>query len=329
MRLRPFVSSAGVQSRGCSLALQRAVTDLGADLPFAQAVLKLREHYGVELSASTIRRITERHAGVLVADEEVEPAWPMQPGVAAVIAEIDGGMVPLVQSDPDSTDRRRGKRLFWKEAKLSLAHAHGSTERTYGATLNGGVEVAGRQLLRCAIAAGLGTDTRVHALGDGAMWIADQVAERFGTQGWYTVDFFHVCEYLAEAAKACAPEAPKPWLEQQKARLKANDSAAVLTTLRPALEPPNVADADAPVRACWRYLSNRPEQLDYQGALAQGLPIGSGEIESAHRYIVQQRLKRPGAWWTSDNAEAMIALRIHRANGQWNAYWQDTFKQAA
>ena len=67
-----------------------------------------------------------------------------------------------------------------------------------------------------------------------------------------------------------------------------------------------MADADAPVRACHRYLSNRLDHLDYQGALATGLPIGSGEIESAHRYVVQQRLKRPGAWWTPDNAEAML-----------------------
>jgi len=90
-----------------------------------------------------------------------------------------------------------------------------------------------------------------------------------------------------------------------------------------------VPDAEAPVRACHRYLSNRLAHLDYQGALAQGLPIGSGEIESAHRYVVQQRLKRPGAWWTPDNAEAMLALRITRANGQWSRYWQDELKHAA
>jgi len=58
------------------------------------------------------------------------------------------------------------------------------------------------------------------------------------------------------------------------------------------------------------------------------LPIGSGKIESAHRYLVQQRLKRPGAWWAPDNAEAMLALRVARANGRWSAYWQD-LKQAA
>ena len=52
-----------------------------------------------------------------------------------MIAEVDGGMVPLVEVDPDRADRRRGQRLLWKEAKVSLAHAHGSTTRVYAATL--------------------------------------------------------------------------------------------------------------------------------------------------------------------------------------------------
>jgi len=51
------------------------------------------------------------------------------------------------------------------------------------------------------------------------------------------------------------------------------------------------------------------------------LPIGSGEIESAHRYIIQRRLKLPGAWWTEANAQYMLALRLNRANDEWNAYW--------
>ena len=182
-RRRPFAQSAEVHHRGCSRPLQRVVTDLGADLAFAQAAGKLQEHYGVILSPSTIRQVTEGHARALIGDAGAEPAWPTQAGAAIVIAEIDGGMVPLVEVDPDRPDRRRGKRLLWKEAKLSLAHAHGSTTRVYGATLGGGVEVAGRQLLACAIAAGLGTNSQVHALGDGAVWIADQVAARFATQG--------------------------------------------------------------------------------------------------------------------------------------------------
>ena len=66
-----------------------------------------------------------------------------------------------------------------------------------------------------------------------------------------------------------------------------------------------------------------------RGALRQGLPIGSGEIESAHRYVIQKRLKLSGAWWTPDHVEAMLALRLNRANSEWQAYWQRLEQQAA
>jgi hypothetical protein len=75
------------------------------------------------------------------------------------------------------------------------------------------------------------------------------------------------------------------------------------------------------VRAAEHYIRNRLTQLDYKGAIADKLPIGSGEIESAHRYVIQQRLKRAGTWWNNNNAQAMLALRVLRANQDWHAYW--------
>jgi hypothetical protein len=41
-----------------------------------------------------------------------------------------------------------------------------------------------------------------------------------------------------------------------------------------------------------------------------GLPIGSGEIESAHRYIPQKRLKIPGATWHPDTAASIACPRL-------------------
>ena len=87
-------------------------------------------------------------------------------------------------------------------------------------------------------------------------------------------------------------------------------------------------DSQASVRSCYRYLSRRQDQLDYPDALANALPIGSGEIESAHRYIVQKRLKLPGSWWCAANADHMLALRLNRANRQWDDYWNQARKAA-
>ncbi len=66
----------------------------------------------------------------------------------------------------------------------------------------------------------------------------------------------------------------------------------VVQMAAPHREAADQPDDNAPVRACYRYLTNRLDQLDYQGALANNLPIGSGEIESSAG-MKSRQLKRP------------------------------------
>jgi len=118
-------------------------------------------------------------------------------------------------------------------------------------------------------------------------------------------------------------------LETQKDRLKQNRLQDVVEELQRFVEDDSVPDANAPERAAHRYLTNRPGQFNYQDALLAGLPIGSGEIESAHRYVIQDRLKRAGAWWKLKNAKHMLALCVCRANQEWDRYSQSRRQQAA
>jgi hypothetical protein len=45
--------------------------------------------------------------------------------------------------------------------------------------------------------------------------------------------------------------------------------------------------------------------------------IGSGAIESAHRTVVQKRMKLPGQRWAIRGAGNMLRLRIFAKNKQW------------
>lgn len=319
-RLRPFRDSAEVSSRGCSIPLQRAVVDFGSDHAFASVVGKLEEHYGISLPSSTIRNITERHGERMC--EQVKRDKPEVEGCETLILETDGSMIPIVFTDEKAEDKRKGKKEVWKEVKLCLAHPQGKVNPYFGVSFQEGVEQAGKMMFDTACLAGFGRQTYVHSVGDGATWISEQVEAQFGTQGHYLVDFYHVCEYLSEAAANDCLGAN--WLETQKAALKQHgDVQAVLDELSPHLESQDLANDKAPVRACYRYLNNRNHQLNYPQAISKNLPIGSGEIESAHRYVIQQRLKLSGAWWNPDNARAMLALRTMRANGLWQQYWLD------
>ena len=109
----------------------------------------------------------------------------------------------------------------------------------------------------------------------------------------------------------------------------AGEVRAVIDKLAPFLEPETADNPNAPMRTCNRYLSNRLGQLDYPRALTLELPVGSGEIGSAHRYIIRERMKLPGAWWTAANAKDMLALRVLRGNGEREQYWANCNSVAA
>ena len=95
----------------------------------------------------------------------------------------------------------------------------------------------------------------------------------------------------------------------------------MIATLAEHLEADGTPEAEAPVRSGYRYLRNRLDCLDYPRALALGLPIGSGMIESGHRHGLQARLKKAGAAWLPDHADQIAHLRVLRANDQWLSLW--------
>lgn len=290
-------------------------------MPFHAVPDKLVEHYGFEICQEVIRKLTVEHAARMGEFFEEADVFPDKKGVSILIAESDGGMVPIVtmEGGPDVRDKRKTRKTSWKEAKLCFSRALDSVKGVFRATL-GSPDQLGDKWLSSAVAAGLGASTEVHCLGDGAPWIKDQVDRVFGVNGEYLVDFYHLSEYLAAAAECCAPSDTKAWLSEQQTRMKDGDLYLVLQALEPHLNPENDIEPER-VRACYRYMTNRLHQLDYLGALQSNLPIGSGEIESGHRHVVQRRMKRAGAWWRSENAESMLQLLTLRANNLWHGYW--------
>jgi hypothetical protein len=309
------------------------MTDFGADVSFKRACERLQEHYGITVPNSAERRVTEGHAKRMRELQCLQTEIPEQGAVDRIIAETDGTLIPIVIMDSDSqeqpcTDKRKSRKVTWREGRLTLARQEGSVTPIFGATM-GEPDQAGDHWLDCAIRAGFNLRSEVHCLGDGAPWIADQASRVFGTCASFLVDFYHVCEYLGAAAQQCAPENTDHWLHEQKENLKTNKVSRVLEALQPHLEPANKPDEKAPARKCHRYLTNRLDQIDYQSAIKAGLPIGSGEIESAHRHVIQQRLKISGAWWLPENADNMLTLRTTRANDAWRNYWQQHTQKAA
>lgn len=296
------------------------MVDFGAEESFAEAAQSLHEHYGLDVSVGRVRGQTLVHGAQLSAMKVPPP----KPSAATVVTQLDGSMIPMVEVSAQSPDQRKGKELLWREVRLCLAREKQSATPVYGATL-GSVGVAGELWRQTAQAAGAGPKTKVHGVGDGAEWIISQFREQFGDQGGYLLDFWHVSEYLAGAATVIQPNKAVQWRHRQQGRLLESKSHKVLRALATHVEPDG--QREAPVRTAHRYLSQRSSQLDYAGARAAGLPIGSGEVEGGHRHVIQERLKLTGCWWKQSNAEAMLGLRVARANCLWDSYWKRPLSQ--
>lgn len=318
--VRPLPPRLGVTPRGRSRRLERVLTDFGSEQAFARAAGSVREHYGFELGASAVRSATLTHARRARERLREEYAQPFRilpaTGAAQVIAEADGTMICTVA--PGSRKEKRPRE--WKEMRLVAAQAQDSATTVYAATF-GSVEETGRRWGHCARQAGWGLNSGIHAVGDGAEWIRRQTQEVFQQQGTFLCDFFHVSEYLGAAAPSCRPHQPERWRRTQQKRLRRGAAAQVIAALEPHLELTGTADEEAPVRNGYRYLNNRLDSLDYPRALALGLPIGSGMIESGHRHVLHARLKQAGTAWLPDHADQIAHLRVLRANHQWSSLW--------
>jgi len=303
--------------RGYSRRLQRVLVDFAAESAFAPAARRVREHYAIEVPVSAVRQLTLRHGKAMAAvADEVKP----RRAAKTLITEMDGSMVPIVQPG-SGEDRRKGKTVLWREARLCCARSVDQVEPVYGVTL-GSTQVAGCLWLETARLAGLHGKTTVHGVGDGAGWILSQFTENFGRQGNYLIDFYHVSEYLGAAAPEVArPGKEKEWRRRQQGRLLNNRLAPVLRSLE---KPTPSAGSTTAAQSARRYLYERRDHLDYAGARKDQLPIGSGEIESGHRHVIQHRLKVAGGWWTERNMESMLQLRSARSNNWWDIYWAKT-----
>ena len=92
----PFTQTAEIECRDYSVLLERAIVDFGADASFGEAVEKLKEHYGINVSASAVQSITKKHAEACYAMQEEEADLVGKNKACCLIGEMDGAMIPIV-----------------------------------------------------------------------------------------------------------------------------------------------------------------------------------------------------------------------------------------
>lgn len=77
-----------------------------------------------------------------------------------------------------------------------------------------------------------------------------------------------------------------------------------------------------PVDECADYLLHYSPYLQYNKALAEGVPNATGVIEGTCRHLVEDRMNLTGARWSLTGAEAVFRLSALRSSHDFDAYWK-------
>ena len=199
-------------------AVQRALTDFGAEESFGQAAKRFEEHYGWAINRATVRREVERTAKVaeqyveirlLSARKNYSQPLETRPGNEQLVVELDGCHIrtgkKITIEGAFLTKKRHLPRSQrppdWREVRVGLARKMEQKDgRTYVARISKYPEVVG-QLVSAAIDQGMSQRTQVVAVADGGAGLREALEAQFPNLT-FILDRPHLKQHLYAGAEA-------------------------------------------------------------------------------------------------------------------------------
>src|SRR5215471_18003237 len=99
------------------------------------------------------------------------------------------------------------------------------------------------------------------------------------------------------------PQRQQRWFKNMRNLLKQGEVSKIIAALQ---DLDQSQDTDEVIRTTIQYFQTHEARMQYHTFRAEGLPIGSGSIESGVRRIVNLRLKGASLFWLPENAEELM-----------------------
>lgn len=304
--------------------MQELITYAGQMDCYGRCNEVIKQFLDVEVGHAQAHRVTDTYGEELGKSQVAERTMPPVKKQEILYVEADGSML-LTREDS------------WKEVKLGRVFKSGDCMKTdekagfirhsqYLAHL-GDARTFTTQMDELIESYGC-LGKRLVFISDGAVWIRNWIEDSFPQAG-SILDYYHASEHLYAFAESFFTDekAKKKWSHRQLSLLTESKVDTVLNNICKLA--PNSKEAQNLIE----YYQSNKTRMDYKYYQQIGCGIiGSGAIESAHRTVVQKRMKLSGQRWSKKGAQNMLNLRVTHMNGQWSKVIELTktnFKVAA
>ena len=325
-------TSGELRCLGCALAVF---------VPFATAARLLGWYCGSVVSPRAVwcwvqaaghqalEHLQEDLAAVAQGDEPTPEPLTAEQAALPLALGADGVMVPF---RPDA-GRPRGK-IRWREVKVGVLARLGQHRPRTGQVVTrlqhrrlvavlGDIEMLKPRLWLEALRQDILGAPQVVWLSDGGRGLWRLFDECFAAYTMGILDFYHAVQHLWKGAAAWLDgrsTQARRWFTWARHRLRHGQPDGVLADLTDALEVQGLpATARATLTTVYAYLARHRDHINYEAYKALGLPLGSGMVESACKWLIQQRFKGVGMRWSEDGFNHLLPLRPAWVNGCFEA----------
>lgn len=297
---------------GISPYLQEKLVFLGQLEVYKQASELAQTMLGVPVCASQIDRLTSHYGAAI--DADLNQPTASQPArsesVGVVYAQADGAML---LTDEGYKEAKLGRIFLATALKASVVEERGGhiESSVFVSHLGTSTDFAVKLDAQLDLHKALGKD--LVFISDGSVWLR-QMMEKSYPNATLILDMYHALEHIGEVGKAAlgTGKGASDWFKVQRKLLLDSHLDEVLANINGLKLAPALRDS-----VC-SYLESNRDRMDYRTYRKRGLLIGSGAIESAHRTVMQRRLKRSGQRWSIQGAQRVLNLRVCWMSGRWN-----------
>lgn len=266
-----------------------------------------------------------RRADVEQWNESGRKSWPSAKVTPErLFVSCDGILFCTNESEPDP-EHPGQNRMLWRQMRVgcvSWQDEKGSWHKrlTWGRE---SAEEFGASLYRLACECGYREAKETVFSADGGEWCWE-ICLRYFSESERILDWYHASEHVWSVSRVLFPDSTadqRTWSGDALSVLECGGGCGLVDWLKSRAGPHRGKKRKALGRLL-RYVQSHEQFMDYPSYREQGLPIGTGMMESSCRQLVGLRLKGPGMHWSESGALAMTALRAQSINENWNPFWE-------
>ena len=165
-------------------------------------------------------------------------------------------------------------------------------------------------------------------LSDGGPCYWKLFKEVFSKYAQGILDFYHAAQNIWKGARAWLDGRTKKayqWFYSARHRLRIGKGKEIVDEIKESVTSQDIPDARCKIlENLVEYLEKHKDHINYATYKALGLPIGSGMVESACKWLIQQRFKCVGMRWSENGFNHLLHLRLAWVNGNYDDLFESS-----